>query len=83
MDKIVIDLADPQVRGVIMFTTMLWGIAVLVVIYNLWDDIAALRRDRRKPQKERRFIEPCAGGMHSYEEGACTTCKAEEPPTTT
>ena len=59
-----------------------WGIGIGILIYNIAEDVFALIRSRKPKRRpvERRFIEPCAEGMHTYDEGTCTTCKAAEPP---
>lgn len=76
-----LDLADPQTRQIVTLLALAWGVGIGLIIYNIVDDVRALLGSR-KPKKaavERRFIEPCADGLHTYEEGVCTTCKAEEP----
>lgn len=74
-------------RQIANVLALIWGIAVAMVIYNIASDLPGVlgTRTHKKAQPERRFIEPCAADMHTYDdEGlACTTCKqAKEPPLT-
>lgn len=83
---VVIDTSDLAVRQVIVAVTAAWGIGVLVVLYSLWVDISDALRSR-KPKRaaiERRFIEPCGDGLHTYEDDGldCTTCKQPKEPLT-
>lgn len=85
LEIISIDLSDPHTRGAITLAIAAWTVAVLVVVWNIGTDFAQLAREhtpKQRPQRERRFIEPCADGMHVYDDEGltCTTCKQPKEP---
>lgn len=47
MDKIVIDLADPNTRSLILMGGIAWAVGVLVTLYSLVSDVAELRASRK------------------------------------
>ena len=81
MDNIIVDLSDPTTAGAIRLAVTCWAIAVLLTMYSIGRDLVDLRAgsSKKRSRPERRFIEPCAEGLHTYDEGACTTCKQHEP----
>lgn len=84
MESIVIDLSKPETRQMATWLSLAWGAAFGLTAYNVATDLREIlsKRQPRKAQGERRFIEPCADSMHTYEEGVCAICKAEEPLST-
>lgn len=52
MEKIVIDLADPNTRGAIAIVAMGWGIAVLVTLYSIVTDVSALVAARKSKKNK-------------------------------
>ena len=51
MEKIVIDLADPQTRSVLMFAFASWATGVLITVYSIVSDVAELARSRKKAKR--------------------------------
>ena len=81
LTSVSIDLADPNVRSTASMLALLWGVGVAAVLYSIFADISEWRRSR-KPRTERRFIEPCAEGMHEPDLAGttCVTCKQTIEP---